>query len=347
MASVLDFIKNNIAGVSSYIEYDDLDFVNKKSLEFQPVDNVRQNQFLKACHMGKIAKVRDYIAEKRPFEIVDAGGRTPLMLASKCPNIKVFNKVLEHTTKEVLHCQDNLGMNALYYACLSNSLEKVVALLERGVKVVASHKFGMAGDLSTNPAIRELIGEECSRVSAIRGLIIQQCYFEFGNDRQKMDEEIFKRTGFNKPLSQRALDEIVGEGFEDREEDIKKIILNNPTTQEELKEDFNADVPETRKAASKRILRKYGISLDKSSTKELLAELGVFTINNKLSDPKIKNEVAEYFKENKPGSVQEAIDYIKEKYDHTCKHDVIANFLKFCGYTYGASMVDESEPDAN
>ena len=78
------------------------------------------------------------------YSVVDAGGKTPLILAAKINSSTVVQAILEHgeINHAILNLQDSEGMTALHYACLYGNKDMADLLINAGASHLIKNNDG-------------------------------------------------------------------------------------------------------------------------------------------------------------------------------------------------------------
>jgi len=300
--------------------------------------------FLMSCFNGDVGAIELWQKTGRSFSVTDKGGSTPLMSAtlSKCD--EAFRLVLQYTPDEGINKSFFDGHNALFYAALTGSKERVQALLERGAQVVrlyAKHLFPHT--CTKNREIVELLG--CRHVRAegeylsiarfwcTYRLSYEEAVSEFGQEKISWPEDRYR--GIARALEEQ---ESLGNTIEEElKEETNNVFFKWPETRAEIARALLGRplLPNTVSHAVDIIEERVGFAPCKKFTRKLLQDMHLKTAAEILGDKETRIEILEYFRNNRPETVALAIEYVKEKYRCEVSEDHMRNFLRYCERRFG------------
>lgn len=295
------------------------------SHEISPTADITVNKFLKNCSKGKIGSVKKWIKSGKSLTIRDAQGKTPLMLAAASTSEKVFDLILGNTDDSIATEKDSTGRNALYYACVSNSVKRVRELQARGVTVIGCQYANMAVEYSSNPVIHELLGEETQRQLDIDGLVLQDCFDKYkdGSDNfESLAKEVYDKIG--KKVTKSGLSDTnpirVEKNF------LRKKVLRSPETSNDIKDVIDSNYKKTSVEIAEIASNQFNFSVPTTKIESVRRAY--------LRDNEIRKKIAAHFKENPPANLLIASEYILETYGIGVSDDKLVSFLNYIGINF-------------
>lgn len=299
--------------------------------------DIPDERILRACSEGHANIIRNYISSGHSFNFIEEStGRTPLMLAAANTSNEIFKSVLKHTSPDYLHKLDNEGRNALFYACLSNSLFRVKILFEdKQVKVTRASDGSFPSQQSNNPSIVKLLQPQTESILDIHGAILKDAFDKYGKDKEALKADVYRRTG-QRIIITPAPEYLARPGTPVMvtSDEIKQFVIDNPLVQEEIKKDFTDNPPQSVTSAIKGLRDQYGVTLAKEEIIDTLDNIGIQPRKEVLKDKEVRKSIARYFMSNKPKNLEEAQKYIQDTYHYTYHAEQLIPFLKYCGVTF-------------
>ncbi len=146
-----------------------------------------KDQLFKICMNGQVAAINKWL-RKHPglIDFSSQEGVTPLMLSFKRGG-EIYKLILENSSPEVIHKVDDLGRNALHYACAVNSVPGVTELFrDYKLEILVDSMGYVAVEYATDPVIDDLIHDASQKRLDNDGLILRKLWKAARGDYQKM-----------------------------------------------------------------------------------------------------------------------------------------------------------------
>lgn len=248
--------------------------------EVCPTGNESIDNLLRAVSNDKIGDIKKFLKENPTINCCSKNGITPLMIAAYKGAPRVFELILEKSTKENINAVDATGRNALHYACASQHFKRVELLYKEHKLAITKDCGGYCAAEYADVIAKEvfnLMGKDTQDFLDREGLLLRQVYAKAGGDVAKMNA-LMKEYGLTGSFKVSTIDEFKGK-YGDTVKKVSSQTLEKikqdgknrmKADQLEIAEHFIANPPQSVREAIGYVWEKYGFKSSEASMQKLL-----------------------------------------------------------------------------
>ncbi len=238
------------------------------------------DNLLRAVSNDKIGDIEKFLKENPTINCCSKNGITPLMIAAYKGEPRVFELILEKSTKENINAVDATGRNALHYACASQHFKRVELLYKEHKLAITKDSRGYCAAEYADSIAKEvfnLMGKDTQDFLDREGLFLLQVYAKAGGDVAKMNA-LMKEYGLTGSFKVSTIDEFKGK-YGDSVKKVSSQTLQKikqkqkklmKADQLEIAEHFIANPPQSVREAIGYVWEKYCFKSSEASMQKLL-----------------------------------------------------------------------------